>query len=112
MLRWAGFPGAESGGTKFLLLSYLPTAFMIWVKQDRYEEITGKECLITLEPRPPYCDRGNWIAKLFPTGKLVCEIDEADAWPRYYFSKRRAKLEIEAWLAKRGQAVIHESTKI
>jgi hypothetical protein len=78
---------------------------MTWVKHKKYEEIAGKECLITLEPRPSYCDRGNWIAKLFPTGELAREIDEADAWPRYFFDKRRAKLEIEAWLIKRKQVV-------
>jgi hypothetical protein len=80
---------------------------MVWIKRtdDRLEEIQGKECLITLEPRPPYCDRGNFIAKLFPTGTLAIDIDEADGWPRYYFDETRAKLEIEAWLTKRGQAV-------
>ena len=69
------------------------------------EAVVGKDCLITLEPRPHYCDRGNWIAKLFPKGKFVAEIDEADGWPRYFFDKERAKAEIEAWLIKRGQVV-------
>jgi hypothetical protein len=79
---------------------------MTWIKRtDRLEEIQGKECLITLEPRPAYCDRGNFIAKLFPSGDLTYEIDEADGWPRYYFDETRAKLEVEAWLTKRGQAV-------
>jgi hypothetical protein len=79
---------------------------MRWFKEEGYEieTVKGKECFITLEPRPHYCDRGNWIAKLFPEGKLAWEIDEADAWPRYYFDKERAKLEIEAWLIKRKQA--------
>lgn len=70
-----------------------------------YLEIGGRECQITLEPRPYYCDRGNWIANLHPTGKLALEIDGADMWPRYYFDLERAKLEIEAWLVKRGQAL-------
>lgn len=79
---------------------------MTWVREtDRMESIRGKECYITLEPRPYYCDRGNWIAKLFPEGKFIWEIDEADMWPRYYFDETRAKLEIEAWLTKRKQAV-------
>jgi hypothetical protein len=30
-------------------------------------------------------------------------MDGADLWPRYYFDFERAKLEIEAWLKKRGQ---------
>jgi hypothetical protein len=80
---------------------------MTWttVKDARIEKIEGKECQITLEPRPYYCDRGNFIAKLFPRGMLTLEIDEADGWPRYYFDEARAKAEIEAWLTKRGQAL-------
>jgi hypothetical protein len=76
-----------------------------WVTKQGglWQEINGKECLITLEPRLPYCDRGNFIAKLFPRGNLARDIDEQDAWPRYYFDEERAKLEIEAWLKKRDQ---------
>ena len=76
---------------------------MNWVKQDHWEEITGRECLITLEPRGYSCDRGNWIAQLFPSGELARSIDDADCWPRYYFDHTRAKLEIEAWLLRRKQ---------
>ena len=65
--------------------------------------IRGKECEITLEARPAYCDRGNFIAKVFPSGKLALEIDHQDGWPRYYFDEDRARLEIEAWLKKRKQ---------
>lgn len=68
-----------------------------------YETIQGRECEITLESRPPYCDRGNFIAKLFPEGELALSIDGADLWPRYYFDYDRAKLEVEAWLKKREQ---------
>lgn len=75
-----------------------------WVtKNFMWHEIDGKECRITLEPRMGYCDRGNFIAKLFPREKLALEIDDQDGWPRYYFDEDRAKLEIEAWLKKRGQ---------
>ncbi len=69
-----------------------------------WHAINGKDCYITLEPRPHYCDRGNWLAKISVTGnpdKLY--IDAADLWPRYYFDLERAKLEIEAWLRKRKQ---------
>lgn len=66
-------------------------------------EVHGRECSITIEPRPVYCDRGNLIAKVFPTGSLAMSMDHADGWPRYYFDLDRAKLECEAWLVKRGQ---------
>jgi hypothetical protein len=81
---------------------------MTWIWREDWPfgggwEIRGKDCLISLEPRPRYCDRGNWLAKLYPEGDLAREIDHQDGWPRYYFDLGRAKLEIEAWLAKRGQ---------
>ncbi len=70
-----------------------------------YQGTHGRECAITLEPRPTYCDRGNFIAKLHTlSGTPLCmDIDGQDGWPRYYFDEERAKLEIEAWLQKRGQ---------
>jgi hypothetical protein len=68
-----------------------------------YWNIKGKECEITIEPRAWYCDRGNWLAKIFPTGQLMMDIDDQDGWPRYYFDLDRAMLEVEAWLIKRQQ---------
>jgi hypothetical protein len=70
--------------------------------------INGRECYITLEARPKYCDRGNWIAKIFAEGALAREMDHADMWPRYYFDLYVAMQEIRAWLQKRGQFVTGE----
>jgi len=70
---------------------------------DGMQAIMGKDCEIVLERRPHYCDRGNFSAKIFPRGDFCREIDNADGFPRYYFDEERAKLEIEAWLAKRKQ---------
>jgi len=67
--------------------------------------IDGKECRIWIEQRPRYCDRGNYIAKIAANGNLARDLDGHDMWPRYYFDLERAKLECEAWLAKRGQVV-------
>jgi hypothetical protein len=78
---------------------------MKWNNHNSFHEIVGKECTITLESRPPYCDRGNYLAKLFPLGSLVMEIDPQDGWPRYYMDEQRAKLECEDWLKKRKQWV-------
>ena len=69
---------------------------MNWKNKTGWFEIEGRDCSITLEPRPTYCDRGNWIAKLHARGFLKDEIDHSDMWPRYYFDLDRAKLEIEA----------------
>jgi len=88
---------------------------MVWCRVEAFEdgtpaivpwwEINGRECTIYLEQRPAYCDRGNWYAKLDARGgtALARELDHQDGWPRYYFDLERAKLEIEAWLVKRGQ---------
>ena len=73
----------------------------VWYSRKWGWEIFGHECSITLEPRPTYCDRGNYIAKLHPVGRLAGDIDACDGWPRYYFDLDRAKLEVEAWMANR-----------
>ena len=72
------------------------------------QAIMGKECEIILERRPRYCDRGSLLAKIFPWGNLGREFDDSDGFPRYYFDEQRAKLEIEAWLIKRRQALLPE----
>ena len=82
---------------------------MAQIETGHYFSIKGKGCEITIEPRPAYCDRGNFYAKVHelrggdPTD--FPNIDGADMWPRYYFDLDRAKAECEAWLDKRGQLV-------
>lgn len=80
-----------------------------------YQEIEGKNCVITLEPRPAYCDRGRFIAKVFmKPDKTVMDlcIDSQDGWPRYYFFESHAKLEVEQWLRFRGELVTHDWKQI
>lgn len=81
------------------------TSNRIYVSERTYEEINGAQCVITIEPRNSYCDRGNWVAKIFPREQLAMEIDGQDGWPRFYMDLDRAKLEIEDWMKKRGQWV-------
>lgn len=66
-------------------------------------ELKGRNCTIYLEPRPAYCDRGHWWAKIDSRPPLY--IDFADGWPRYYFSSARAARELEDWLKWRGEWV-------
>lgn len=70
---------------------------------QKWLTIHGKGCMISVEPRPHYCDQGNWIAKISATLELSRDLDAADGWPRYYFDLERAKAEVEAWLKKRKQ---------
>lgn len=69
---------------------------------NEYLSINGKNCLITIEMRQKYCDRGDYLAKIFTDGVQLF-IDYQDGWPRYYFDLERALLEVEAWLRKKGQ---------
>lgn|SRR5262249_22738033 len=49
---------------------------------------------IYLCPRPPYCDRGHWLAQC----QGISTLDSADAFPRYYMDLDRAKAELTEWL--------------
>lgn len=74
----------------------------VWIEREGYQAIYGKSCKITLERRPPYCDRGRFLAKLHALG---LHIDCVDGWNpgRYYFDEAVAKSECEAWLHCRNQ---------
>lgn len=74
-----------------------------WTTWNESIAIWGKECVIWFAPRPHYCDRGNWLVHIEAAGTLARDLDAPDLWPRYYFDLDRAKLEVEAWLKKRGQ---------
>ena len=67
-----------------------------------YCELLADSCSITIEMRPHYCDRGNFIAKIHVTDPSLVHIDGCDGWPRYYFCLAAAKSECEAWVRKRG----------
>jgi len=68
-------------------------------KENKWWEINYHGVGICIEPRPAYCDRGNWVAKVFEPGLLY--LDSSDGWPRYYFNLTRAKLEVEDFLRRR-----------
>lgn len=76
---------------------------MTVTERNGYWSIQARQCEITIEPRPAWCDRGRFIAKLHPNGVFALEIDEQDGWPRYYFDWERMLAEIAAWLTCRGQ---------
>lgn len=74
-----------------------------------YMDLQAPDCVISLEPRPVYCDRGRWIAHIFITGDpLKINLDAADLFPRAFFSFLCAKLEMEEWLRRRGQTPFGE----
>lgn len=53
---------------------------------------------ITIQRRPEYCDRGQWL--IFVDGNN--DLDAADGWPRYFLgSEDDVKHQVEMWLARR-----------
>ena len=74
---------------------------MTW-EQDEYGcwWLRGTRYAVWMAPRPPYCDRGQWLAHVEPL-VVPHDLDSADGWPRYYFDLDRAKAEVEAWMQKR-----------
>lgn len=66
-----------------------------------YWSISRSICEIAITQRPAYCDRGRYLAQVFPRGTFALDFDGQDGWPRYYFDWGRMLAEIEAWLAIR-----------
>jgi hypothetical protein len=61
--------------------------------------------LISIEPRPPGCDRGRYWVRVF-TELGVPALDWQEGFPRYYFSLEVAKSEMEAWVNAREECRI------
>ena len=69
-----------------------------WETKVDWQDAVGKmTCYITIEPRPVYCGRGQWIAK------TNAPLDDEEGWPRYYFDLDTAKKEIQKWVNKREE---------
>ena len=68
----------------------------------RWLEIKVPQASITIEPRPIYCDRGNFLVKVTPEGDLALSLDEQDGFPRFYFGVLACADEIAAWMRVRG----------
>lgn len=71
-----------------------------------YLEVNGRDCIVEIQCRPRYCDRGRWsvMPRLAP-GKSVVDLnlDAHDGFPRYYFGDVELVSELKAWMRARGQ---------
>ncbi len=74
--------------------------------QTVYLSIVAEGVEVTIESRPTYCNRGNFLAKAFSGGKEPLHLDKQDMWPRYYMSLDTALSEVTAWLSKNNQKVL------
>jgi hypothetical protein len=69
-------------------------------------ELNARTAWLFITFRPPYCDRGAILVHVerrrdVPPGAY--SIDEADAFPRYYFTADAAWAEVSAWLTARNE---------
>jgi len=75
-----------------------------WIKKYLngflYYDLKINGVFISMEQRPHYCDRGNWIVKIIDPGPM--SIDSSDLFPRYYFDFEIARCEVHSFLKKRG----------
>lgn len=60
---------------------------------------------ITIEKRPNYCDRGNYLVKC-DNLNFHGDIEWSDGFPRYYFEFECMVREIAAFLTKREDKVV------
>lgn len=70
-----------------------------WTFNEEYNtwDIRAAGVYVWIAPRPPYCDRGHYLAQV----DGLDDIDGGDAFPRYFMDLDRAKLEMAEWLAWR-----------
>ena len=76
-----------------------PFKWVVHYDAGRYDELRSERYLVTIEPRPPHCDRGRYLVKIH---RADTHLDAQDGWPRYYFSLDAARSEVEAFLKCRG----------
>jgi hypothetical protein len=68
-------------------------------------EIATDHGVISIEPRPGHCDRGRVLVRVEPRHARncsACDVNDADGFPRYFFSLDRALAEVSDWMAARN----------
>lgn len=85
-------------------LSQLDDSFLHHLRDSifNYLTISCDNCEICIEPRPRYCDRGQFVVKVLSKDLEKLHIDAADMFPRYYFKLENACNEIDCWIAARN----------
>lgn len=78
---------------------------MAWLEID----VAGGS--ITIEPRPPHCDRGRVVAKVHVTDPRFLFVSSDDSWPRYYFDALTAVIECQEWLAAKHALDCHDQER-
>lgn len=68
------------------------------LKLTEWLYIEVPKCSISVNPRPHYCNRGNFMAVI--DGPISMEV--LQGWPRYYMDLGVAIRELESWMKKVG----------
>ncbi len=75
-----------------------------WKETPWGQELETEHGILRLERRPPYCDRGAFLAHVEPKHDKACapcNVDAHDLFPRFYYDEGRAKLELDAFMRAR-----------
>lgn len=56
--------------------------------------------------RPAYCDRGRYLWNCESKDNTKCTIDNADGFPRYFFSLEAMQIEMKLWCEARSQIIV------
>lgn len=68
-----------------------------WTCEYGYWYVRGQHCYFWLEPRPSYCNRGDWCVHVESFGKGAPK-GWKDKWPQFFFGLEVAKAEVEQWM--------------
>jgi hypothetical protein len=78
----------------------------LWENPDGIQD---GEYQIHIVPRPPYCDRGDWLILVDGFNDL----DYSDGFPRYFFGNdEEVKKQMETWINKRAAYQKHRKRSL
>lgn len=76
------------------------------LQPDAWVDIQTQNSFQFITRRPFYCDRGNYLWHIDHADPVKLTIDEADKFPRYYFTLEAIVVEMQAWFEKRREEVV------
>jgi hypothetical protein len=62
--------------------------------------------IVSIENRPPHCDRGRYLVKVFSNCPIELYVDSQDMFPRYYFDFNNMISELFYWFSARKLNVV------
>lgn len=80
----------------------------LWMNNSifHYIDIVCDKCLLSIENRQYYCDRGRFSVKAFSHDNRVFHIDDSDMFPRYFFIFDNLISEMHEWTKYREVRIV------